>query len=120
MGEIEGFPGCEVFLYCRPELDLGGVAEEVANDRAFLERFFDFEEGFTGDETVADRFIPGLGIFALSDDDVDTVILLVECLAGALHAIADDGYYFVLQYLLRFGEREFFAGDYILFHTAEI
>jgi hypothetical protein len=56
----------------------------------------------------------------LTDYYVYTVILLIQRLAGALYAIADDGYYFVLQYLLRFGEREFFAGDYVFFYTAEI
>ena len=32
----------------------------------------------------------GFGIFALADDDIDAVLFLVERLAGALHAVADD------------------------------
>ncbi len=120
MGEVEGFAGGKVFLYRRPELDLGGVAEEVADDGAFFERFFDLEEGFAGHEAIAYCFIPGLGVFPLTDYDVDAVVFLVERLAGALNAVADDGDGFIFQYLLCFGERKFFAGDYIFFNSAEI
>ncbi len=95
MREVEGFAGGQVFLYGRPQLDLGGVAEEVADDGASLERFFDLEEGFAGDEAVAYCFIPGLGAFPLTYYDVDAVVFLVERLARALDAVADDGDGFV-------------------------
>jgi hypothetical protein len=120
VGEIEGFAGGEVFFYGRPQGDLGGVAQQVADDGPFLQGFFDLEQGLSGDEAIADGFIPGLGIFALTYYDIDAIIFLVQRLAGALYAVADDGYYFIFQCLLCFGEREFFAGDYIFFHAAEI
>jgi len=44
---------------------------------------------------------------------IDAVIFLIERLAGTLNAIADDGHYFVLQYLLCLGEREFFSCYYV-------
>ena len=95
MGEVEGFAGGQVFLHRGPQLDLGGVAEEVADDGTSFERFFDLEEGFAGHEAIAYGFIPGLGVFPLTDYDVDAVVFLVERLAGALNAVADDGDGFV-------------------------
>src|SRR6185312_39796 len=103
-----------------PEGDLGSVAEQITNDGSFLESFFDLKEGLAGYEAIADGFIPGLGVFPLTYYDVDTVVFLVKRLARTLYAIADDGYHFVFQNLLCLGEGKFFAGDYILFYTAEI
>ncbi len=99
---------------------MSGVAKQIADDGPFLEGFFDLEEGLAGYEAIADGFIPGLGVLPLTDYNVDAVVFLVESLAGTLYAIADDGYHFVFQNLLCFGEGEFFAGDYIFFHAAEI
>src|ERR1700744_1645934 len=88
MGEIERFSGGQVFLHGWPQLDLGGVAQQVADDRAALQGFFDFEQGFAGNEAVSYRFIPGFGVLALTYYNVDAVVFLVECLAGSLDAIA--------------------------------
>ena len=95
MGEIEGFARGEVFFYRGPQGDLGGVAQEVADDGAFLKRFFYLEQGLAGYESVADGLVPGFGVLALTDYDIDTIIFLIQRLAGALHAVADDGHYFI-------------------------
>src|SRR5579872_4172910 len=98
MGKIQSLPGSQVFFDRGPELDLGGVAEEVTNDRAAFQGFFDLEQGFARDEAVTNRFIPGFGILPLSDNDIYAVILLVQRLAGALDAIPDDGDGLIFQY----------------------
>jgi len=109
-----------MFFYSGPQLDLSGVAEQVADDGAFLEGFFDVEQRLAGNESILYGFIPGFGIFPLSYDDIDTIIFLIQRLTRPLDAIADDGYHFIFQYLLCFGEWEFVPGYYIFFHAAEI
>src|SRR5262249_29884080 len=44
--------------------------------------------------------VPAHAAFALADDDVNTVVLHVERLASALHAVADDGDRLLAEYLL--------------------
>ena len=56
----------------------------------------------------------------MADDHIDAIVFLVERLAGALYAVADNGYYFIFQYLLCFGERKFFPCYYIFLYSAEI
>ena len=48
-----------------------------------------------GDPTVGDGFVPGLGVLALTNDDVETVVAQVQRLARALYPVADDGDRFV-------------------------
>ena len=118
--EIQGFPGCQVFLDGGPEGDLAGVGEEELDDGAFFAGFFDLEEGLAGYPAVGDGFVPGLGVLALADDDVEAVVAQVHGLAGPLNAVADDGDGFVFQDLFRFAQREFFAGDDAFFYAAEV
>ena len=56
----------------------------------------------------------------LANDHIDTIIFLVQCLAGALHAVADYSYRFIFQNLLCFAEWKFFPCNYVFFHSAEI
>ena len=46
-------------------------------------------------KTIPDSLIPCFGIFALTNDYIDTIIFLVQCLARALYTIADHGYCFI-------------------------
>ena len=61
-----------------------------------------------------------LGVLALADDHVEPVILQVQRLAGALHAVSDDGYRFVFEGFERFAQGEFFARDHVLDDSSEI
>ena len=59
-------------------------------------------------------------LLAQADDDVDAVVLHVERLAAALHAVAEDGDGFILQYILGLLQREFLAGDDFFDRTTKI
>src|SRR6478735_7256398 len=109
-----------MFFNSGPELYLCGIAEQVTNNSTALQCFFNFKQSFAGHKAIAYSLIPGLGVFALTNNYVDTIITLVECLTGALHAISNYCDRFVLQHFLCFGERELFTGYHVFFCSAEI
>ena len=99
---------------------MGSVTEQVADDRTALQGFFDLKEGFSGDESIAHRFIPALGVLPLADDHVFAVPAPIECHTRALHAVANDSDDFIFQNFLCFRERELVPGHHIFFRPAKI
>ena len=59
-------------------------------------------------------------LFALSDDDVEPVVLEVERLPRPLYAVADYGDGFVPEDFACFFQGKLFAGNDLLFYSAEI
>src|SRR6185437_9822738 len=92
-----------------PQFNLRSITQQVADNRAFLQRFLYFKKCFTRNESVTNGFIPGFGIFMLTNDYIDPVIFLVQRLTGTLHPISDNRYYFILYHLLGFRKRKFFT-----------
>ena len=120
MGEVERLARGEVFFDDGPYGDLPGVGQQVLDDRGALGGLLDVEERFARHPAVGDGLVPALGAFALADDDVEAVVAEVQRLAGALHAVADDGDGLVFEDLEGFFQGEFFAGYDVLFDAAEI
>ena len=118
--EIERLARGQVFLDRRPYGDLGGVGEQILDNRRALARLLDLEQRLARDPAVGYGLVPCLGVLALADDHVEPVILQVQRLAGALHAVSDDGYRFVFEGFERFAQGEFFARDHGLDDSSEI
>ncbi len=120
VGEIERLARCEVLFDGGPYGDLPGVGEQILDDRGALGGLFDFEERFARHPAVGDGLVPAFRALALADDDVESVVAQVQRLAGALHAVADDGDGFVFEDFEGFLQGEFLAGYDVLFDVAEI
>ena len=119
MGEIQGLACGEVLLHHGPLLDLRSVGEQVFDHGRLLAGLLDAEEGLAGHPAVRDGLVIGLA-GTLANDDVDTVVLEVQGLSGALDTIADHGHDFVLKDFACFFNRKLIAGDDVLDHSAEI
>ena len=78
-----------------PLCNLTGVREQVLNDCPSFYGLFDIEECFPLYPAVRDGLIPRFAASALAYDDIESVVLEVECLAWALHTVPDDGDGFV-------------------------
>ena len=91
MREVERLARREVFLDRRPYGDLPGVGEQVLDDRCAPGGLFDPEERLARYPAVGDGLVPAFRAFALSDDDVEPVVLEVERLPRPLYAVADYG-----------------------------
>lgn len=87
-----------------PGLRLGGVREEVHDDRTAVDRLVDGEEGLSGDPSVLLGLLPRLSSLADTDDDVDTVVASVESLSVTLGSVPDESERVVLEVFLEFGE----------------
>ena len=120
MREIKRLTGREVFFHCWPQLQLRGIAEQIANDGAAFQRRFDLEQRLAGHKAVGDGLVPRLGVLTLAHDHVDAIVTLIERLPGPLYAIANNGDRFVLQDSLCFGQWKFFAGDDIFYRAAKV
>ena len=83
-----------------PGLGLGGVREEVHNDRTPRDSLVDVEEVLAGNPAVLDGVLPRLAILADTDDDVEAVVAEVEALAVALGSVANEGEGVVLEKFL--------------------
>lgn len=73
-----------------------------------------------GTQPSATAFVPAFRAFALSDDDVEPVVLEVERLPRPLYAVADYGDSFVPEDFACFFQGKLFAGNDLLFYSAEI
>ena len=121
VAEIKGIACFQVALDLRPAEFLSGVGKQVLNDRSLLNRFFDFEQGFAGDEAVLDGAVPVLHeLLGLTDDDVEAVVAQIQRLGRALYAVTDNRDNFVLQNFAGLRQRKLFAGDDGFFSAAEI
>ena len=112
--EIERLARGQLFLDRRPYGDLGGGGEQILDNRRELARLLDLEQRLALDPAVGYGLVPCLGVLALADEHVEPVILQGQRLAGALHAVSDDGYRFVFEGFERFAQGEFFARDHVL------
>lgn len=105
MREVErlalGDERCEL----RPRRGLGGIREQVHDDRASLDRLLDREERLAGHPAVLHCLLPALAIFAHANDDVQAVVTRVEALAVALRAVADEGERVIFEVVLQLGKR---------------
>ena len=118
--EVERLARREVFLDRRPYGDLPGVGEQVLDDRCAPGGLFDPEERLARYPAVGDGLVPAFRAFALSDDDVEPVVLEVERLPRPLYAVADYGDGFVPEDFACFFQGKLFAGNDLLFYSAEI
>ena len=87
VGEIERFAGGEVGLDGGPELHLGSVGEEHADDGGAAGGLFNGEERFSGLPAVCHGFVVRFS-GALAHDDIEAAVAQVAGLAGALYAVA--------------------------------
>ena len=75
---------------------------------------------FAGNEAIAHSFLPTFRILTLTNDDVYTVLFLIERLAGSLNTIANYSYNLILEDLLRLGKWKFLARYHVFVHSTEI
>ena len=98
-----------------------GVRDEHLDDGATLDCPFDIKQRFAGLPSVFDGAVPILlEGFGLADDDVDAVVLHVQCLGRALHAVADDRDGFLLENTTGFAQGKLFAHNDCFFNSAKI
>ena len=87
-------------LDARPGLLLGGVTEEVHDNRTLLHGLVNLEKVDAGLPAILDSLLPAGTVFPDTNNDVEAVVAEVEALAVTLGAVADEGEGVVLKVLL--------------------
>jgi len=82
---------------------LGGVAEQIHDNGAFLDGLLDLEEVLARHPAILHRFLPAGAILTHANDDVEAIVAEVEALAVALRAIADEGESVIFEVVLAGG-----------------
>lgn len=80
-----------------PSLTLGGIAQQVHDDRSSADGLLDGEQGLSLDPTVLLGLFPGFTALSDTDDDLQAVVTGVEGLAVALGTVTDHGEGVILE-----------------------
>ncbi len=121
MAEIEGVAFLKMFFDLGPDLHLGGVTDEHADDRATFGSLFQIEQGFAGNPAVLYGTLPVFFEFrSLAHNDIEAIVAQVKRLGRSLDAITKDGDGFVFENPPRFAERKLFSCDNFLFDSAKV
>lgn len=80
-----------------PSLTLGGIAQQVHDDRSSTDGLLDGEQGLSLDPTVLLGLFPRFTALSDTDDDLQAVVTGVEGLAVALGTVTDHGEGVILE-----------------------
>ena len=113
VGEIEVLAGSDVLLDLLPDLTDAAVGYEKHDDVALFCGLFEREERLTLDPSVLLGAAPagvGLGVLALTDNNVKTVVAHIERLTRTLDAVTENGDFLALEDLESLGKGKLLAG----------
>lgn len=113
VGEIKILSGSDVLLDLLPDLTDAAVGNEKHDDITLFGGLFEREKRLALDPAVLLRAAPagvGLGVLALTDDDVKTVVAHIKRLSGPLNAVTENGNLLALENLESLGKGELLAG----------